>query len=630
MMPDDDPALLRAYQTTGSETAFRALVDRHLSMIYGLALRRTGNRETAEEVTQSVFTTLARKARSGFRARGSLSGWLYKTAFNHSSTALRAEHNRQRAMDRFRMTQTTHNPGETRLDPALRDLLDAAVNHLPAADRSLVIQRYIEGRTYRELGETIGKTEDATRKRVGTAVEKLASYFRSHGHAVPVATLCTALGATVAGPAPVSLAGTVTRTAVESAATQSIASTLFASTAFTVVGAVFAFSVPIALQILAIDSRKQTALAHTAPADSKRTILTVSRVEEALPAASPTIAETLRALASHPNPVHAKAAVSGFLSELSHENLRDALAALPNLPDINARRQIAMALFSRWATFDPREALAVAASVPHPDSRFGAYWGAVESWAMVNPSAAERYLVELTEGGLRTQLNKAFWLGLSKRNPEEAFAKAASIEDPAERFTRLERAFRTWSLTDPKEALAHLRSIEDGARRDRWIEDGIRSYSNTDAESAFKLGLEFVAEGTPVRVLTDVLTNWTAEDPEAAFAAVTALPYGTELNETVSRMAATLNEWSVAQWILTFIPEEHQNTYIIGLTRGADWGNWSSSPDAFAAISELVPTITESTARKRSASRLHRRWKENDPEAAETWFRELQDFSSRH
>ena len=46
----DDDALLSEFARTRSEKAFRRLVDRYLPLVIGAALRRTGNRQLAEDL----------------------------------------------------------------------------------------------------------------------------------------------------------------------------------------------------------------------------------------------------------------------------------------------------------------------------------------------------------------------------------------------------------------------------------------------------------------------------------------------------------------------------------------------------------------------------------------------------
>ncbi len=59
----DDIELLREYAERDSETAFAALVARHLNKVYSVAWRQTGNAHAAEEITQVGSVILATKAR---------------------------------------------------------------------------------------------------------------------------------------------------------------------------------------------------------------------------------------------------------------------------------------------------------------------------------------------------------------------------------------------------------------------------------------------------------------------------------------------------------------------------------------------------------------------------------------
>ena len=77
MAHQTDHELLAVFVKNSSESAFSALVARYVNLVYSTALRHTSNPHHAEEVTQAVFITLARKAGS-LSSKVVLSGWLYQ------------------------------------------------------------------------------------------------------------------------------------------------------------------------------------------------------------------------------------------------------------------------------------------------------------------------------------------------------------------------------------------------------------------------------------------------------------------------------------------------------------------------------------------------------------------------
>ena len=74
-----DAEMLQRYVREHDDRAFAGLVQRHLGVVYGAALRRTGGRaDLAEEIAQKVFTDLARKAAT-LSHHPALAGWLHRS-----------------------------------------------------------------------------------------------------------------------------------------------------------------------------------------------------------------------------------------------------------------------------------------------------------------------------------------------------------------------------------------------------------------------------------------------------------------------------------------------------------------------------------------------------------------------
>src|SRR5688572_7841136 len=168
MMDADDPTLLRRYAQNFSEEAFAELVRRYLNLVYFAALRQTGGRQAlAEEVAQTVFTDLSRKARS-LVGRPVLSGWLYTSTRFAARKVLRAEARRRaREQEAYAMQVIAVQNHEARVDwERLRPAIDDALHTLEETDREAVLLRFFEGRAFAEIGAALRITDEAARKRV--------------------------------------------------------------------------------------------------------------------------------------------------------------------------------------------------------------------------------------------------------------------------------------------------------------------------------------------------------------------------------------------------------------------------------------------------------------------------------
>jgi RNA polymerase sigma factor (sigma-70 family) len=214
-----DVELLRDYAEQNSEAAFGELVQRHVKLVYSIALRQCGgDTHLAEDVAQRVFTDLARRSRSlsGYAVLG---GWLYRRAQFVASDIVRAEHRRRAREQEAQAMQDVSRPaiGDAEWQK-LAPVLDQAIGELPDRDRDAVVLRFIEARPFREIGATLRLTEDAARMRVERALEKLRGALERRGITSTSAALGVALANQAAAVVPSGVAASVTGAALVGAA----------------------------------------------------------------------------------------------------------------------------------------------------------------------------------------------------------------------------------------------------------------------------------------------------------------------------------------------------------------------------------------------------------------------------
>lgn len=221
--PDEE--LLRTYHARRDEAAFAQLVQRHLNLVFGTALRLLGERTAAEEVAQNVFISLARKAAS-IRPDAGLAGWLHRSAVLEARLRQRTDLRRQTREDLAAQLGTTM-PNPDSPDRLPLETLDDALLELPEGDRRTLLLRYFEGRCFRDIGSALGIGEDAAQKRTSRALEALTGILRRRG-AVTVTTALAVktLEAAALTIAPAQLAASITSIALAAAVATSSATTL--------------------------------------------------------------------------------------------------------------------------------------------------------------------------------------------------------------------------------------------------------------------------------------------------------------------------------------------------------------------------------------------------------------------
>ena len=261
MPPDTEQKLLADFVAKRCESAFERLVSLHVDMVYGCAFRRTGDKGTAEEISQNVFTILARKAQR-LKAGSGLAGWLHKTTVYESAKALRGESRRKRKMKALaglaRHQHLVESPAEMVLPQ-----IDEAIDQLPDADRALIVLHFYEGRSFREISKSVGKSEAASQKQTSRAVGKLGEILRRKGVVATASGIAAILTIESAKAAPIGIASLLSGNAIAGASSLTV-STLITNTFQTMTYAktkvallvTAAAAVPVGMQMNAITELK--------------------------------------------------------------------------------------------------------------------------------------------------------------------------------------------------------------------------------------------------------------------------------------------------------------------------------------------------------------------------------------
>lgn len=218
----NDHELIREFASSRSEQAFRRLVDRHCDLVYSVASRVTRNPDLARDVSQQVFSKLA--AKPGAVTEGvPLSAWLHRTCRSLAIDLVRSEESRRKrelTLSASPLMNAEPSPDWCSLEP----VIDSLIDELPELERRAVVMRFYEKRSHGAIGASLGLTEEAARKRLDRALERLRGLLAKRGISTSSAALAAMLPAHAVSTAPAGLAASLSSTAL-STATLSVATT---------------------------------------------------------------------------------------------------------------------------------------------------------------------------------------------------------------------------------------------------------------------------------------------------------------------------------------------------------------------------------------------------------------------
>ena len=173
----------------GNEMSFEELVRANQGLVYNVALKLTGNREDALDVSQEAFIK-AYKNLSSFRFESRFSAWLYRLTYNAAMDQMR----KPRDVPTVSLTEEDEDDESQRdiPDPSpgpeeraqrreLQEEVRRAVLQLDEDKREVLAMREFSGMSYGAIAEALGIEEGTVKSRLSRARAQLAEILTENG-----------------------------------------------------------------------------------------------------------------------------------------------------------------------------------------------------------------------------------------------------------------------------------------------------------------------------------------------------------------------------------------------------------------------------------------------------------------
>lgn len=167
--PDEQALIARSLQH--DREAFGLLVERYAEPVLNLIRRITGDQDDAEDLAQETFLA-AFRALPSFRGDARLLTWLHRIAVNkchdwfRSRRPLEPWHEPEDSGGGPEPAADTNTPERALAQKEVADLLEGALQALPAVYREAFVLKHVEGLSYEEMSKILDASQGALKMRV--------------------------------------------------------------------------------------------------------------------------------------------------------------------------------------------------------------------------------------------------------------------------------------------------------------------------------------------------------------------------------------------------------------------------------------------------------------------------------
>ena len=174
-----DAELVREYLKSQNQVYFSQLYRRYAGKVFGKCLSILKNSEEANDAVQDIFVKIMLNL-GNFGEKSQFSTWVYSITYNFCIDVIRKKKKEKTLfsddMERAPDVAEDEIPDEYLLAMDVK-YLKQVLEDLPTGDRMILLMKYQDDMSIRDIAETIDKTESAVKMKIKRAKQKAQELY---------------------------------------------------------------------------------------------------------------------------------------------------------------------------------------------------------------------------------------------------------------------------------------------------------------------------------------------------------------------------------------------------------------------------------------------------------------------
>lgn len=174
-----DEEVIHLYLTNENSAYFNILYKRYSGKVYSKCISLLKDEELAHDATQDVFIKIYMNL-AKFSGKSKFSTWVYSITYNYCIDFIR-----RRKKEKNIFSDEIENAAEPIEDVPDRELLEMEVsrlkvllNHIPTGDKAVLLMKYQDDMSIREIADVLTKSESAIKMKIKRAKHKAQKQYK--------------------------------------------------------------------------------------------------------------------------------------------------------------------------------------------------------------------------------------------------------------------------------------------------------------------------------------------------------------------------------------------------------------------------------------------------------------------